>query len=379
MKRGTLVMTVLVVLAMLFASCSNGLSEKTDEGGASTKTVSVSLGVELEGEAAQKTIGTDTNLDGMTYWYKATHQWRQDRPVHGDTPDFVLIPKYSTGAIPASIGYFTAGTWLFEVEVRKGNDVIYSGDTTTTIYTGHTNIEVTVTPDDTGTGTINITVKVPTTGPQPAHQPAEAGDGEYHDSLIVYAEGVTPAITLTRGTVAAGLTTFTGSRGSLTPGAYTFRFVYSDESGTSTEGAAQAVTIFAGQTSNITGTIDGGKWHSSSIEISAPGITGYSLTAADDATSVAPSATLRYRCTAASAHGNDLTYEWFRDGTSVQGPNATNTYDFTWPSYGRYDITCSAIDATDGVIYSESLSVEVGYKVTPTAPITMGPYKPALQ
>ena len=90
MKRGKLMLTVLVVLAMLFASCSSHLSESEGEGGSSSKVVNVSLGIDVEGNM-QKTIGTDTNLDGLTYWYCATHNWVQNRPVHGDTLSVIAI------------------------------------------------------------------------------------------------------------------------------------------------------------------------------------------------------------------------------------------------------------------------------------------------
>ena len=358
MKRGKVLMTVLVVLAVLFASCSNGMSKDDASGAAHSEKVMVSLGVDVEGAASQKTISTDTNLDGMTYWYKATHKWDQDRPVHGDTPDFVLIPKYSSGS-QAQIGYFTAGTWLFEVEVRKGNDVIYSGDKITNIYTGNVNIGVTVTPDDTGTGTISISVKVPTTGA--------------HESLsVIAAPG--GGIVMSRVGSANGLTTFTGTKGSLTPGAYTLTFRYTDESTTAvTEGAAQAVTVFAGQTSNITGTIDGGKWHPSTITINAPGINYTSLLPASGHRTPNDPSAYTVTASATSAQGNEITYEWFLNGTSVQGPNTTATYDFTNNDYGLYDITCAAIDATAGVAARKTIYVQVGYEVTaPTAPITMG-------
>ena len=349
MKRETLLMTVLVVMAMLFASCSNSLGEKTDEGGTSTQTVSVSLGVEIEG-GAQKTIGTDTDLDGLTYWYKANHNWTQDRPVHGDTgANFILIPNYSVGAAPKNLGNFTAGEWTFYVEVRKGDAVIYSGNTDYTIYTGHASPEVTVTPDGTGTGTVDITVKVPTTGAS--------------EVLSVSYTGGSPA-NMTRSGTASSLTTFTKTISSLAPGAYTFTFQYTDQSGAVTEGASQAVTVFAGQTSSITGTIDGGKWHSSQITINAPEITGFTLTAAGSATSVAPSTNLVYTADATSALGNTITYQWFVNGVSQGAASTTPTFTFNNANYGMYDVTCSAIDATAKIIKSLSLYVQVGYKVT---------------
>ena len=360
MKRGTLMMTVLVVMAMLFASCSSHLSEGDSEGGSSAKTVSVYLGVDVE-DGVQKTIGTDTNLDGLTYWYKANHNWIQDRPVHGDTgSNFILIPNYGTGAPPKNLGNFTAGEWTFYVEVRKGTDVVYSGDTIYTLYTGHVSPEVTVTPDGTGTGTINISVKVPTTGDAEALSVVSAPGG---------------GILMTRQGSSAGLTTFTGTKTGLTPGAYTLTFSYTDQGGEVTEGAAQAVTVFAGQTSNITGTIDGGKWHSSEITINAPGIKNFSFTAAAGATSVAPSTPLVLTASAESAQGNPLKFQFFIKGVSQGDPAAgvaptppatayTKTYDFQQGICGMYVVTCAAIDETAGVTEALSLYVEVGYKVT---------------
>ncbi len=351
-RRGTLVMTVLVVMAMLFASCSSGLSKDAEgEGGASTKTVSVYLGVAVEGTGAQKTISNNTDLSSLTYWYKANPNWTQDRPIHGDTgANFILIPNYSAGAAPRDLGNFTAGDWTFYVEVRKGDAVIYSGDDTYTLYTGHTSPEITVTPDGTGTGTISISVKVPTTGA--------------HESLsVIAAPG--GGIVMSRVGSADGLTTFTGTKGSLTPGAYTLTFRYTDESTTAvTEGAAQAVTVFAGQTSNITGTIDGGKWHPTTITINSPGINYTSLLPASGHRTPNDPSAYTVTASATSAQGNEITYQWFVNGVSQGDPSATATYDFTNNDYGLYDITCAAIDATAGVTAFKTIYVQVGYVVT---------------
>ena len=372
MKRGTLVMTVLVVMAMLFASCSSHLGESEGEGGSSAKTVSVYLGVEVEG-AVQKTIGTDTNLDGLTYYYKANHNWTQDRPVHGDTgANFILIPKYGVGAPLKNLGNFTAGEWLFSVQVKKGSNIIYSAtDVPYTIYSGHASPVITVTPDGTGTGSVSITVSVPATG----------GADPEHEALAVSCSA--GGVTMTRTGYADGLATYTGTKAGLDPGAYTFTFRYTDEGNQVTEGAAQAVTVFAGQTSNITGTIDGGKWHSSQITIKAPGITDFSLTTAAGATSVAPSTSLAITASAKSAQGNALKFEWSIrsineapvNGVAPTPPaeNYTYEYSFQQGTCGMYVVTCAAIDETAGVTESLSLYVEVGYKVNaPTAPITMG-------
>jgi len=373
MKRGKVLMTVLVVLAVLFASCSNGMSKDDASGAASGEKVMVSLGVDVEGAVSQKTISTDTNLDGLTYWYKANHNWIQDRPVHGDTgANYILIPKYSVGAAPKNIGYFTAGEWLFSVQVKKGDNIIYSAeDVPYTIYTGHASPEITVTPDGTGTGTVSITVKVPATG----------GADPEHESLAVNCSA--GGVSMTRSGYANGLATYTGTKAGLAPGAYTFTFRYTDEGNQITEGAAQAVTVFAGQISNITGTIDGGKWHSSSITINTPGIVGLTLSTAAGATSVAPSTPLAITASAKSAQGNPLKFEWSIRGNAeapVNGvaptppaENYTYEYSFQRGDCDMYVVTCAAIDETAGVTASASLYVEVGYSVAaPTAPITMG-------
>lgn len=391
MKRGKLMMTVLVVLAVLFASCSNGMSKDDSEGGSSAKTVMVSLGVDTEG-FAQKIISDGSDLgNDFTYWYKAKHNWTQDpsRPVHGDTGEnFVLIPNYTSGS-KVSLGYFTAGQWTFYARVMKGSTIVYSGSAPYNIFTNHASPEVIVAPDTTGKGTLSITVKVPTTGPRAPdpENPGLAEVGEYHEALVINATPTIEALLLTPDRSAGdNLTTFTGSKGNLTPGAYTIGFRYTDESGTITEGAAQAVTIYAGATTSITGTIDGRKWHSSQITIKAPDIIEFDLSAADGATSKTPSGTLRYTASAKSAQGNALKFEWFINGIS-QGAAAagsqaspeapyTSTFDLSsgyTPTYGMYDIACAAIDETGKVAEAKSLYVEVGYAVTaPTSPITMG-------
>lgn len=370
-------LTVLVVLAMLFASCSSHLSEGDAEGGSSAKTVRVSLGVDVEDGAAQKTITTNTDLSGMTFLYCATHNWTQDRPVRGDTKgQFVVIPGFDPEAASSDLGSFTAGAWTFDVKVMKGANTVYSGSAEYNIYTGHTTPAVTVTPHGEGTGSISITVKVPTTGPRPAD--AQVEPGEYHDSLVVICSA--GSVTMTRDRNSPGtnpqdpttynLTTFTGSLGGLQPGPYTFRFAYSDESGTGTDAVAKAVTIYAGQTTTISGIIDGGTWHTSSIIINAPGIKNFSLT--PDQTVVPKNTDLVFTASAKSAQGNALKFQWAIDGNvqeavdgaSGQDGTYTSTYTFSSGVLKMHDITCAAIDTTAKYSASVSAFVEVGYQVS---------------
>ncbi|MBR4159164.1 MAG: hypothetical protein IKT97_03815, partial [Spirochaetia bacterium] len=235
MKKTTAILTALLVMAVLFASCSNGMGEKAEgsAAGTSSQKVMVSLGVDVEGEYIQKDVSVDDfDLSGLTVWYKATHKWSQNRNVSGDTAgmgdanDFVQIPNFTSGEL-VNLGSFTAGIWDFFVEVRKGSDPVYTGRVENyQLYTGHAAIEITVAPI-TGTGTVAISVQVPTTGA--------------NEKLYMTYTGLGSSIALKRGSVTSNITTFfydidddgtyepTGDdQLSLAGGAYTFTFLYYD-------------------------------------------------------------------------------------------------------------------------------------------------------
>ena len=362
MKRGRILMTVLAIIAVLFASCSNGMSKDDSDGTSSTKVVSVSLGVEVEGEAAQKSISSDDALGTLTFWYKATAQWAQDYPIHGGTgANFVQIPSYSAGSA-ANLGSFTAGPWRFDVEVRKGSDVIYSGYTVYTIDTGKTTPTVIVTPDDGSDGTVTITVQIPTTD--------EDGDNTETMTLDYSGPDSDTDVEMTRGAVTSGLRTFTATVRDLTPGAYTFMFEYTDSNGSVLNtGAAQAINVYAGQTSSITGIIDGKHWIPITITIKSPGFSAFTMDNGTSARTIAPSTDLVYTASATTISGNAATYKWYVDG--VDASTATATFTFSKATPKLYEVTCVA---SDGANYASSITryVEVGYAASIAAGITNG-------
>lgn len=354
MKRGRILMTVLAIIAVLFVSCSNGLSSDSAAGGASTKTVNVTLGVDIDGSASQKSISSDDALGDLTFWYKATPQWTQDYPIHGGTSRFVQIPSYSAGS-QASLGKFTAGPWLFEAEVRKGSDVIYSGNVNYTIDTGNTELTIVVTADTDDDGSVSITVEVPTTGNSETLTFSYVG--------LEHAEDVE----MTRGVVTNNLRTFTATVNDLTPGAYTFSFEYTDNNGTVLDtGAAQAVNVYAGQTSEISGLIDGKHWVAKSITIKCPGFSAFTVVPNNDNPAqnyiaiLAPSTNQVFTASATTLSGNAATYAWRVDGEDASVSTATFTFNKATPKL--YTVTCIASDGTD---YTESISiyVTVGYGV----------------
>ena len=366
MKKTIVFMTALLVMAVLFASCSNGMGEKADgSGSASSQKVMVSFGIEFEG-GVQRVINADDTLAGdLTYWYKATPVWRAQasRPIAGDTNNqFIQIPSYEAGE-DRPIGYFAAGTWDIDVEVRKGEKKIYSGSLPGySIHTGHASIIIAVHPDTTEKGIVTIAVSVPTTGPHYVPDPENPQGPElpvYNESMeITYTgyyydtNGVVHYIDDGEAVIAStaranGLTTYTITPlNNMEPGAYTFKFQYSDEGETPNGGAAMAVNVFAGETLNITGSIENGQWHAGSMIIKKPGFSSFSVTPYGSIV-IAPTGSQQFTCTVSSTSGKPTAYAWYVNGE----PTGIETSQFTFSGtvqnpkpYGLYEITCVAYD-----------------------------------
>lgn len=384
MKRGKVLMTVLVVLAVLFAACSNGMSKDDGDGAAHSEKVMVNLGVVYEGEApAQKVVTVNDALSNLTFYYKATPQFSlQRRTIAGDTNGlFVQIPGYESGNAQ-NLGYFTAGMWVFDVEVRKGTDVIYVGTSDImTIDNGHKTIAITVAPKTTDgvKGTVTINVQVPTTGlvvdPQ---NPQSLSSSE--TMLIKYTGPEDDDdVDIASHTPAAApncISTFTTANLSLTPGAYTFTFLYTDASGYQNGGASLAVNVFAGQTANITGMIENGIWHSGTMTITTPGFSPFYLkTDPENTYAIHPYNYLDYKCLAVATSDRPTTYEWYVNGNPAdnaaissytEGGKTGSKFRFNKNQaelpVGIYEITCVAKDG-DYVARSETLYLVLAYSI----------------
>ena len=139
------IICLITLVFFCILACDNG-SVSDSSAAKSSGLVDVSLTVD-KSSGSQKSIsvGSSLNPANFTYYYRATPNWTQNRPIHGSTnSQFVLIPNYNSGS-PASLGSFTAGQWLFEVQVRSGSTVIYQGDSgVTSIYQGSSSINVLV-------------------------------------------------------------------------------------------------------------------------------------------------------------------------------------------------------------------------------------------
>lgn len=375
MKKTTAILTALLVMAVLFASCSNGMGEKAEgsAAGTSSQKVNVFLGVYFEDGIQKVAIdhidAHDPSLGTLTFWYKAAPQWEQNKDIAGDTSgQFVMIPGYTGNTPGTNIGYFTAGIWNFDVQVRNSSgSVLYSGsETNVPIYTENASLDITVTADNGRTGTVLISVQVPTTG-------------NSEDLKMTYT-GHAEAITLTRGTTASNIRTFSSAPIDLTPGAYTFNFLYYDQSTAQNGGASVAINVFADQTTTISGLIEDGKWHSGSIIIRVPGFTDDVYVTADEgAIFVKPTGTLEFTCADSSGNeiealsGHDITYTWLVNGIQ-KATGYVNTFNFAPAThiganaFGLYEVTCVISCADDNITAYGNCSVAVGYGLPTTLP-----------
>lgn len=139
-KRGFLVMTMLVVMAMLFASCTSHLGE--DENAAASKAVKINFAVIVDEEAAQKEVALHGGVNDFKFFYKATPQWKSASAIQGDTQGAYVEINSDMATMTTdnvSIGYFKPGLWKFDVVITSadgtpataldGSKVIYKAET----------------------------------------------------------------------------------------------------------------------------------------------------------------------------------------------------------------------------------------------------------
>lgn len=355
-------MTVLVVMAVLFASCSNGMSKDDSDGSASTKVVKVSLS--LGGEAAniaQKAIALDDQNSGYTYFYKATPNWTDD--ARGKTNGFVPIGYANSNHSyedDFALGYFTPGNWTFEVEIR-------ASDETTVLYEGSDNnvsisiasveivIPMTLKTDQQGgvTGTVNIKVAVPKISPNTTV--AMELDGNSLENLVS-----TPNSHIdTSGNVTQkdGWIRFDKLNISSPTGNHTFVLTYKDGANV-VGGAAIAFTVKNGETYNIYGTIENGKYQIVTLTLTMPEL-NLTMNTTPNASSVGMDGSYTAEIT---DHDCD-TYVW-RVNNVID--NNYTSYNFTLDTSapGVYEIACIATK----VISGETAIATVPKTVTVTPP-----------
>ena len=254
--KAIICLIVLVFLCIL--ACDNG-SVSDSSASKSSGLVNVSLTVDRDSSDSQKSISIDSDYDpaNLKFFYRATPQWSQPRPIHGSTNgQFILIPNCSAGS-PASLGSFTAGQWVFDVQVRYGSTVIYQGTSAvTSIYNNNVSVNVLVNKIiQLASGSVSVSVTAPTV------------DSE---ALTVGWGGTqTGSGNATATPLGNGTTEFTYTASGLSSGYYTFTLNHSSTGA----GAAIGVDLRAGERAEITGHLENGVWQLGYITVKVHPIT----------------------------------------------------------------------------------------------------------
>ena len=239
MKKRISVFTLLIALLFVMSGCDNGSvsSSSTDN---TNGLVKVSLTVDGQDSTVQKSISISGSE--YVYQYKAVPQWT-GTGIHGETTSWTTI-NYS-GSM--SLGYFTAGQWVFYIRVlNEGTPVFEGHSAVTTINSVQSSVTVAVAKiiQDATPGVVSVTVTAPT---------IDANT----DALTVSWTGTASGSGAATPAVSGGITTFTFTQNNLPVGIYTFSLSHNNAAA---KGSAIAVDLHQGEMAVITGHLDTGEW-----------------------------------------------------------------------------------------------------------------------
>jgi len=431
MKRGKVLMTVLVVLAVLFASCASHLGE--DENAAASKAVKINFAMIVDDESAQKAVALHGGVNDFKFFYMATPQWESDNPIQGDTDEkFVEISSNQAHMTDSehkvAIGYFTPGLWKFDVVVTSsdgtpataldGTKVIYkaSDDWKNATYslfdnTGNRTVGLPAVPMELYTAgtqaTLTIKVAVPKikldAAPDVTLEISDGGSATAERSLTVTIPGDppvpgVPAAPNTKTGTAwnAPLITdatannwyyFTKTFASFIPGKYTINLKYYDKefgNGGVKVGGATIVTTILPTDYTIWGTIENGEFQIATMTLTGLGFTlDYTINGntVTSETSVAMGGTMV--CTPDPLKNDpdpgSYTMKWYVNNKEQNvGVNSTTgvfTFDTdsttSTANPGTYEIVCAAtnnIGSTATTYKSYTVTVTPPAAISVTAP-----------
>ena len=233
-------------------ACDNGSSPAAPE----SKTDGlVNVCFTVAGDSSDIQKSSSIGGSGLTYQYKAVPQWSQDQPIHGRTPDWIVI-NYSAGM---SLGYFAPGQWIFYIRILNQGTPVYEGHSAIVrIGSANANVTVNVTKivPDAASGAVRATFTAPVID-------------ALTDALTVTWSGTASGSASAAATTAGGTTTFTFNKDDLADGSYTFTFTHSNVAAT----ASEAVVVSQGNMVVITGHLDNGEWQTENTTLQFHNIT----------------------------------------------------------------------------------------------------------
>ncbi len=343
MKKNLIVL--LLCMAMIFVcSCQNGTGSDDIAGGALYK---VNLSVELPADGPQRTISVSGgSVSGeLTYWYKATPNWTNEN-VFGKTAGFVEIEDY---AAEKDLGYFQQGQWTFDVQVKSGANVVYTGAATTVyINAANTPVEVTVTRGGAGVGTGTIAFDTITAAKINPTLNLNKVLMEY--GLVGQDADLETNQTKTCAADSPSLSFEIDDVEGLAAGNYWVKLTYLNN--TAEVGSAIVnFTLDAGQTATISGNLVEGEFQTALITIN--GISS-SFTLSEIESSV-DAGVVTFTCTATPA--GETTYQWYINGDAVGSATTVPSYEWSPTAYQNASITCTA--TRGNIVVSKSITYQV--------------------
>ena len=425
MKRGKVLMTVLVVLAVLFASCASHLGE--DENAAASKAVKINFAMIVDDESAQKAVALHGGVNDFKFFYMADPQWDSENPIQGDTGgNYVEINSDLAHMTDAehkvAIGYFTPGLWKFDVVITSSDGtpatakdlskVIYRASTTWKNNTyslfdnsGSRTVGLPAVPMELytagSTGTLTIKLAVPAiiinqenpqvvTPPDVTLHMTGGASAAAEASISAGVAGKKTGATYDADPVDAGnWYYFTKTINPFYPGNYLIDLKYYDKDhsngGVKVGGATISTTILPTDYT-IWGTIENGEFQIAKITLNAPGfildfVTDVNNDPATRETSVAMGGTMV--CTPNPLKNNptpsSYTMNWYvNNEPQAAGVNSTTgVFIFDTDSTtstanpGTYEIVCAATknDASNAATYkSYTVTVTPPAAISVTAP-----------
>ncbi|MBR0318793.1 MAG: BspA family leucine-rich repeat surface protein [Spirochaetia bacterium] len=338
-KVSSIIAAVSLITALFFCilSCDNG-SVSDSSANKSDGLVNVSLTVGEQTSDNQKSISVDSSIDpaNLKFYYRATPQWSQSSPIHGSTNNqFVLIPNFSAGS-PVSLGSFTAGQWIFDVQVKNGSTLVYQGTSdVTSIYQGNVSVSVMVSKIiQQASGSVIVNVTAPTVDAE-ALTVGWTGTASSSGNAVA-----TP--------LGDGTTQFSYSTSALSSGYYTFTLNHSSTG----SGAAVAVDLRSGERVEITGHLENGVWQVGYVTVKVYTITINAEGCVVNANTTSAAAGDKVTFYATPFTGNvldEITVTW-AGGTIIPAVSG-DMYTFTMPS-GDVSVTASYSGVSADIVVS---------------------------
>lgn len=402
-KRGFLVMTMLVVMAMLFASCTSHLGE--DENAAASKAVKINFAMIIDDEAVQKAVALHGGVGDFKFFYMATPQWKSASAIQGDTGgNYVEIDSdYAHMTDPehhVAIGYFKPGLWRFDVVITSADgDADTAKDRTKVIYEANSTWKTTdfslfnssTRTVDLGSvpmvlytvgakATITLKLAVPKilTGTAPDVTLQLNGGGTvYNASISAGVADTKTGATYDAPPVSDANTTnwyyFTNTINNVIPGNYNLIFTYKDAVDGNKVGGASIFTTILPTDYTIWGTIENGEFQIATLTLNVDGVAIDFTRSAD---SVAAGGTITCSPTPTKAAGGFDSASWYVNGVNqtagVVGSTGVFTFDTdsttSTANPGTYEIVCKAQKGTAVTYSSHTVTVTPPAAISVTAP-----------